>query len=89
MLPLAAIASGGWASVVGVLVYASIAIAYAANRRVTQVSPWLAVLIAPATAILLYALVRSMILALKRNGVEWRGTLYPLDELRRHAGRGW
>jgi glycosyltransferase involved in cell wall biosynthesis len=89
VLPLAAIASGGWATAAGLLVYAFIALTYAANRRVTQVAPWLAVLFAPATAILLYALVRSMILALKRNGVAWRGTLYPLDELRRNAGSGW
>jgi glycosyltransferase involved in cell wall biosynthesis len=89
VLPLAAIASGGWATVAGVLTYVFIALTYAANRRITQVASWLAVLFALATAILLFALVRSMILALKRNGVEWRGTLYPLDELRRNAGRGW
>ncbi len=87
--PLAALAAGGWASVAGLVTYASIGLAYAANRRVTQVSPWLAVFFAPATAIVLFATVRSMILALKRNGVEWRGTRYPLEELRRHAGRGW
>jgi glycosyltransferase involved in cell wall biosynthesis len=88
-LPLADLAFGGWAMAAGLLTYASIALAYAANRRVTQVSPWVAVFFAPATAIVLYALLRSMVLTLARNGVEWRGTLYPLDELRRHAGQGW
>jgi hypothetical protein len=89
VLPLAAIACGGWAAVAGLLVYAFIALTYAANRPVTQVSPCVAVLFAPATAILLFALARSMFLALTRNGVMWRGTFYPLDELRRNAGRGW
>jgi glycosyltransferase involved in cell wall biosynthesis len=89
VLPLAAMASGGWATVAGLLTYAFIAMTYAANRRVTQVSPWQAILFAPATAMLLFALVRSMVLTLKRNGVLWRGTLYPLDELRRNAGRSW
>jgi hypothetical protein len=89
VLPLAAIAAGGWAAAAGLLAYAFIALTYAANRRVTQASPWLAVFFAPATAILLFALARSMILTLTRNGVEWRGTRYPLDELRRNAGRGW
>jgi hypothetical protein len=87
--PLAAMAAGGWAFVAGLLTYATIALAYGANRRVTQVSPWLAVFFAPAVVIVLFALLRSMILALMRNGVDWRGTRYPLDELRRHAGRGW
>jgi cellulose synthase/poly-beta-1,6-N-acetylglucosamine synthase-like glycosyltransferase len=87
LLPLAALASGGWAMVAGLLTYAFIALTYLANRRVTQVSPWLAILFAPATAILLFALLRSMILTLQRGGVEWRGTRYPLDELRRNAGR--
>ena len=87
--PLAAMAAGGWAFVAGLLTYATIALAYGANRRVTQVSPWLAVFFAPAVVIVLFALLRSMILALMRNGIDWRGTRYPLDELRRHAGRGW
>jgi glycosyltransferase involved in cell wall biosynthesis len=87
VLPLAAIACGGWAAVAGLLTYAFIGITYLANRRITQVSPWLATLFAPATAILLFALARSMILALIRGGVDWRGTRYPLDEVRRNAGR--
>jgi len=89
VLPLAAIASLSWAMLPGLLTYTFIGLAYYANRRITRVSPWLAVAFAPATAILLYAVARSMVLALMRGGVLWRGTLYPLEELRRNAGRGW
>ncbi|MGB7547571.1 MAG: glycosyltransferase, partial [Terracidiphilus sp.] len=89
LLPLAALAAGGWALGAGLLTYGAIALVYAANRRVTQISPWHAVFFAPATAIVLFASLRSMILALIRRGVDWRGTRYPLDELRRHAGPGW
>jgi glycosyltransferase involved in cell wall biosynthesis len=89
VLPVAAMACGGWAALAGLLTYALIAIAYAANRPVTQVSPWVAMFFAPATAILLFAFARSMFLTIKRNGVLWRGTLYPLDELRRNAGSDW
>ncbi len=89
LLPLAALAAGGWALGAGLLTYAAIALVYAASRRVTQVSPWHAVFFAPATAIVLFASLRSMILALIRRGVDWRGTRYRLDELRRHAGPVW
>jgi glycosyltransferase involved in cell wall biosynthesis len=85
-LPVVVIASLSWAALPGVLVYVFIAAAYGANRRITQVSPWLAVLFAPAAAILMYAVARSMVLAVIRGGVLWRGTLYPLKELRRNAG---
>jgi len=78
---------GGWATVAGLFVYVSIFLMYAANRRITMVSPWVAVFFAPATGILLFALMRSMILTISRGGVVWRGTLYPLGELRRNAGR--
>ena len=37
-------------------------------------------------AVLVYALLRSILLTLLRGGVEWRGTLYPLAFLRRQAG---
>jgi len=89
VLPLAAIALGGWATVAGLAVYALMAVAYAANRRITQVSQWLVLVFAPATSIVLYALVRSMVVTLARGGVEWRGTRYSLEELRRNAGPWW
>jgi glycosyltransferase involved in cell wall biosynthesis len=41
----------------------------------------------PAAALVfVYAMVRSTVLTLKRGGVVWRDTLYPLRELREHAG---
>ena len=87
--PLLAIAFGGWSLVAGLLTYLAIVMTYAANRRETLVPPWLALFFAPAATVVLYALLRSMVLALARNGVVWRGTLYPLDELRRNAGQLW
>ena len=41
----------------------------------------------PAAALVfVYAMVRSTVLTLMRGGVVWRGTFYPLRELREHAG---
>lgn len=39
-----------------------------------------------ASALLIYAILRSMAVTLLRGGVDWRGTFYPLKELRQHAG---
>ena len=39
-----------------------------------------------AVILLIYALARSVVLALVRGGIYWRGTFYPLAELRKHAG---
>jgi glycosyltransferase involved in cell wall biosynthesis len=89
LLPLVAIAAGGWPLVAGLLTYFAFALIFWGNRKVTAAPPWLAILYAPATLVVLYALLCSMTLALVRQGVDWRGTRYSLKELRRNAGRGW
>jgi GT2 family glycosyltransferase len=40
-----------------------------------------------AACLIVYSMMRSMVLTLTRGGVTWRGTFYPLAELRRNAGR--
>lgn len=89
VIPLIAFAAGGWSIVAGLLTYVAFALTFWGNRKVTAAPPWLAILYAPAILIVLYALLRSMTLALVRQGIDWRGTRYSLRELRRHAGPGW
>jgi Zn-dependent protease with chaperone function len=89
LLPLLAMVAGRLALVAGLLTYVAFALDFWGNRKVTPAPAWLAILYAPATLVVLYALLRSMTLALVRQGVDWRGTRYPLKELRRYAGRGW
>jgi cellulose synthase/poly-beta-1,6-N-acetylglucosamine synthase-like glycosyltransferase len=88
IVPLAAIFSGGWNTAAGLLAYFGITLCYQASRRVTRVPVWCALFFAPAVLLVGWALLRSMFLALWRGGVVWRGTLYPLEELRRAARQG-
>jgi glycosyltransferase involved in cell wall biosynthesis len=85
LLPLAAIFRGGWTTLAGLLTYVGILCGYHASRRVTRVPAWYAITFAPAVLLLAWAFLRSMLLALARGGVLWRGTLYSLTDLRRAA----
>ena len=85
VVPLAAIISGGWNTVAGVLAYVGLILCYLASRRVTRVPVWCALLFAPAVLLVGWAFLRSMFLALRRGGIMWRGTLYSLQDLRRAA----
>ena len=66
---------------------AMIALAHSySSRHFTGISILYLFTLPIGAALLLYALLRSMILTLLRGGVVWRGTFYPLHDLRRHAG---
>jgi glycosyltransferase involved in cell wall biosynthesis len=49
----------------------------------SDVRPWYFFLHPLGTLLFIYTMLRSMIFTLWRGGVEWRGTFYPLDELRK------
>ena len=61
-----------------------------AVRFVVPGRPWRAALVAcaypVAGLVYTYAMARSAGIALTRGGITWRGTFYPLDQLRRHTG---
>ena len=83
VVPLLALAVGPWGVAACFITYLSIAASLYANRKLNGVSPFLAILYAPSVLILAWSFVRSTILTLKRGGVIWRGTLYPLADLKR------
>lgn len=87
--PLLAILAGGWSLIAGLATFVGIVLVYSANRRVTQVAPWAALFFIPASGLIAFAFLRSMVLALMRGGIDWRGTRYSLAELRKNAGPGW
>jgi cellulose synthase/poly-beta-1,6-N-acetylglucosamine synthase-like glycosyltransferase len=62
----------------------SIGAVYRTLGQISQIDARYGWLYPLGTAAFLWAMVRSMIVAFMQGGVEWRGTLYPLRELRRH-----
>jgi glycosyltransferase involved in cell wall biosynthesis len=73
----------GWARVpYGVALFSMFSI-YVGMSLHSAVAPYYFVLHPVSTILFTYTLLRSMILALWRGGVVWRGTMYPLEELRK------
>ena len=69
----------------GFIAAVSVMLAYRALRRHSGIPVWYAALSPFAAILLAYALLRSMVKTLRQRGVWWRGTFYPLNELRRHV----
>ena len=75
-----------WAGIITLFVLLLLNLHYS---RLTDIPPIYLALFPVATLMFVVTLLRSMILVLWRGGVLWRGTLYPLKELRRQAGPLW
>lgn len=89
LTPCVALAMAGPARWAGETVFAALLLLHLRYWKQMRLSPLSLVFFPMGICLLLYALLRSLFLTLKRGGVLWRGTLYPLDELRRHAGPLW
>jgi glycosyltransferase involved in cell wall biosynthesis len=63
---------------------ASILWAYILFRRWSGLAIWNALLTPFAAAVFVFTLLRSTAITLRNGGVTWRGTFYPLAELREH-----
>jgi hypothetical protein len=59
---------------------------YRYYRRFTGISTIYALSFPLAACLVVYSILRSMTVTLARGGVQWRGTLYPLAELKKNAG---
>jgi glycosyltransferase involved in cell wall biosynthesis len=56
---------------------------YAGIWRQVDIEPWYFLLHPVSTMLFIYTMLKSTFVTLWKGGVEWRGTLYPLDELRK------
>lgn len=66
------------------LVLANITFVYAVSRRFTRVPVPYALLHPLGVAILVYAIFESAAKAMWQGGISWRGTFYPLEQLKRN-----
>ena len=71
------------ARVPALLAWAAAAGLYAVSSRVSRLPLWCSLFLPVAAVLVVYAMVRSAIVTLARGGVIWRGTFYPIDELRK------
>lgn len=82
-----AVAAQGWARAGYVAALAGIGLVYVGMSWYSDVKVRYFVLHPVGALLFCYALARSMVLTLWRGGVEWRGTLYPLAELREYESK--
>ena len=73
----------GWARIPYAIALACLFFLYFGMSLFSDVRPWYVLLHPLGTLLFIYTMLRSMAFALRNHGVEWRGTMYPLDELRR------
>jgi glycosyl transferase family 2 len=74
----------GWSRVPFAIAVAAIALSYLPAKRYTSGSPWLFITCPLSATLFIAALLRSTFTALRDGAVTWRGTKYPLEELKRH-----
>jgi cellulose synthase/poly-beta-1,6-N-acetylglucosamine synthase-like glycosyltransferase len=73
----------GWTRIGYGFALASMFGLYAGIWRRDEISPWYFFLHPVSTILFIYTILRSMFVTLWNGGVEWRGTFYPLEALKR------
>ncbi len=68
-----------------IFTFAAVVWAYWLMSRHSRISTWNALFFPFGALVFVFALLRSTLITLKRGGVIWRGTFYPLAELRKNA----
>jgi glycosyltransferase involved in cell wall biosynthesis len=73
----------GWARVPYAIAFGALFLVYYGMSRRSPIPPYYFFLHPISTSLFMYTLLRSMVQTLANDGVVWRGTRYPLDELRK------
>jgi glycosyltransferase involved in cell wall biosynthesis len=80
---IAVLFAPGWSRIPYGVALASMFFLYAGIWRQGEIHPWYFFLHPVSTTLFIYTMLRSTFLTLWNGGVEWRGTKYPLNELRK------
>jgi glycosyltransferase involved in cell wall biosynthesis len=72
-----------WGRVPYAIALMSMFLIYAGMSRKSRIPPYYFLSHPVSTVLFLYTLLRSMFLTLRQGGIVWRGTKYPLDELKK------
>jgi len=75
--------ASGWSRAGYLVALLSMFAIYAGMSLRTKIAPYYFLLHPVSTLLFNYALLRSMVVTLRDGGVTWRGTKYPLEELRK------
>jgi hypothetical protein len=73
----------GWSRLPYAVALACMFMLYAGIWGRVEIEPWYFFLHPVSTVLFIYTMLRSMFVTLWNGGVEWRGTRYPLEELRK------
>lgn len=73
----------GWTRIPYAVALGSMFLLYAGVWRKVEIEPWYFLLHPVSTLLFIYTMLRSTFITLHKGGVEWRGTFYPLEELRK------
>lgn len=74
--------TAGWTQVLYAIAVALLLLLYVGAALGQGVGPWNALLFPFACLLVLFVMWNATVYALRNNGIEWRDTHYPLDELR-------
>jgi glycosyltransferase involved in cell wall biosynthesis len=80
---VAVLIAPGWSRIPYGVALASMFFLYAGIWRQGEIHPWYFFLHPVSTTLFIYTMLRSTFLTLWNGGVEWRGTKYPLEDLRK------
>ncbi|MGE5175635.1 MAG: glycosyltransferase [Hyphomicrobiales bacterium] len=80
---LALFAAGPWTRALGIAAWSGVFLVYAVTAGYARIRVWQALLMPVGAILFAFAIVRSAFVTLARGGVTWRGTFYPIGDLRR------
>ena len=84
LLPfLGVLVAHGWTRVPYAIALGCMFFLYSGIWKQVEIHPWYFFLHPVSTSLFIYTMLRSTFVTLWKGGVEWRGTLYPLEELRK------